>query len=74
MKAVWDAGVAAGIKLPEVVSSYLEGERPDERGVEVRLEGTEYCSKWQDDYRSGFEIDLQKLPDDLTHIRFYNSF
>jgi len=74
MKAVWDACLAAGVKPPEVVSSYFEGESPHARGVEVQLERTKSCSAWQDDYRSGFEIDLQKLPYNLTHIRFYNSF
>jgi hypothetical protein len=74
MKAVWDACEAAGISPPEAVSKYFEWDKPDDRGVEVKLEGTGYCTEWGDDYRSGFEIEMRKLPADVTHIRFYNSY
>jgi hypothetical protein len=71
---VWDACRAAGISPPEAVSEYFEHDEPDELGVEVKLEGTDCCSEWQDDYRSGFEVDVKKLLSHLTHIRFYNSY
>jgi hypothetical protein len=74
MKAVWDSCKAADVEPPEEVSKYFEYDTPDERGVEVKLEGTCCCLDWGDDHRSGFEIDVRKLPADLTHIRLYNSW
>jgi hypothetical protein len=56
------------------VGCRFEWDTPDERGVEVKLKDAECCSEFRDDYRVGSEIDVRKLPADLTHIRFYNSY
>jgi hypothetical protein len=74
MKAAWDTCRQAGIQPPEEVSKYFEWDTPDERGVEVKLKDAECCSEFRDDYRVGSEINVRKLPADLTHIRFYNSY
>jgi hypothetical protein len=73
MEAVRDSCKAAGINPPEEVSKYFEWDTPDDRGVEVKVECTDCCQELGDDHRSGFEVELRKLPDDLTYIRFYNS-
>ncbi len=73
MKAVWDAVDAAKVDIPKMVYDYFEGSPPDVAGVEVELEGNA-AQEWHDEYRSGFEVDLSKLPDGVKTIRFYNSW
>lgn len=70
MKAIYDSCHAAGIGVPSEVELFFENGKPDERGVEVKIE----VAEWGNDYSSGYEVDLKKLPADLTHIRFYNSY
>jgi len=70
MKSAWDACEKAELSIPEGVLKYFDGEKPDPRGVEVKLE----LKGWHDNYREGFEIEVKTLPKDITHIRFYNSY
>lgn len=75
MKTVYDACVAAGISVPDEVSSFFDYRRPDPRGVEVdlaRIDGV--VVEWQNDSSAGLEIDVRKLPPDLHVVRFYNSW
>lgn len=78
MKAVWDACEAAGTTLPDEVGRFFGDERPDDKGVKVGegdLKRTGALRDWTDkDMCSGFEIDITKLPEDVTLIRFVNSF
>lgn len=75
MKAVYDACMAANIEVPGEVSGYFENGTPDPSGVEVReLTAAGALHDWKDDNRDGFEIDVTKLPADVTVIRFYNSW
>jgi hypothetical protein len=77
MKAVYDACMAANIEVPGEVSGYFEDGTPDPNGVEIReseLTAAGALRDWKDDNRDGFEIDVTKLPADVTVIRFYNSW
>lgn len=74
MKKVYDSCKEAGIDPPSSVDVYFNYSGPDERGVVVDVEETEAVKEYSDDGVSGFEVDLSKLPKDLTHIRFYNSW
>ena len=77
MKAVWDACYEAGVLLPNEVSRFFEFGQPDEAGVMVSQEILVYCgalSDWEDEDANGFELDVSKLPEDVTTIRFCNSF
>jgi hypothetical protein len=74
MKKVWDTCAEAGVDIPSEVRDYFEDENPDDAGVVVDLEGTDAVSKYSADGSSGFVIELNKLPKDLTHIRFFNSW
>ena len=73
MKAVYDACKLAGINPPGDVSDYFQG-APDDRGVEVEIEKQPCTKEYSDDMRQGFEVDIKKLPPDVTIIRFYNSY
>ena len=74
MKAVWDSCAAAEIDIPEKVSAFFNGEEPDESGVIVALHLSPATSRWSDDSRDGFEVDIEKLPKHVKRIRFYNSY
>jgi hypothetical protein len=70
MKAIWDSCQAAGIDPPQEVEKFFDYCDPDPNGVEVKIEATE----WRDNAREGYEIDVSKLPKDVTILRFYNSW
>lgn len=81
MLAAYEACVAAGIEPPKSVQEFFNDERPDPSGVIVDL-GSYYNNNgnhasvqiWREDNRDGFEIELDKLPDGIKIVRFYNSW
>lgn len=75
MKSVWDACEIAGVPVPDEVSEFFGAlNSPDPAGVEVEIEGKDCCEEWSDDYRTGYQIDVTKLPKHVHILRFYNSF
>ena len=75
MKAAYEACEAADIAVPDDIEDFFDGEGPsDKPGMEVQIKRTEAVKEWSDDSRSGYEIDVTKLPKDVTVIRVYNSF
>lgn len=78
MKAVWDTCKKAKVDPPKEVSDFFDDCAPDERGVVIDqtvLEEQGSVKEWNDqDMCSGFEVDVTKLPKDVTVIRFVNSF
>ena len=70
MKAIWDSCEEMNINIPDEVSEFFQGEKPDPTGIEVSLPNR----KWNDEYREGFEIDVKAIPKNVTIIRFYNSW
>lgn len=75
MRAVWDACMEAGVEVPPEVDGYFEGMAPDPAGVEIQdFRNSPAVSGWKDGMRQGFEVDVTKLPKDVTVIRFYNSW
>lgn len=72
MRAAWLACEQAGIEIPEDISDYFDGEKPDSAGMEIKIEKA--VTEFEDDYRHGFEVDVSKLPEGLTIIRFFNSY
>ena len=74
MKAVWDACEAAGIEAPSEVDEFFNYDPPNDAGVEVELEEHECCSQYRESGIDGFDIDVSKLPDDVTLVRFFISW
>lgn len=74
MKEVWDACERANIVCPPEVSQFFNHERPDLAGVLVRIEGTAAVTEYSGDMVDGYQIDITKLPPNLTIIRVYNSY
>lgn len=63
----------AGIDIPDEVLDYFDDEPPyDKPGKEVDIDSA--VADFNDEYRSGYSIDLSKLPDNVTILRFYNSW
>jgi hypothetical protein len=72
MKAAWDACEAAGLSIPPEVAAFFGHEAPDESGVEVNIKSA--LTRYSRECADGYEVDLTKLPKDLTRLRFYNSY
>lgn len=78
MKKVYDVCKETGVNLSADVEDFFDGgdNYPDDEGVRVELEDHESgcCKEYSDDGSSGYDIDVKKLPKDVTIIRFYNSW
>jgi hypothetical protein len=77
MKAIWDACMAARVDPPKEVDEFFGGEPPDDSGVEVDERKLIECGairEWKEEMRSGFEVDVSKIPDDVAVIRCHNSY
>lgn len=72
MKAVWDACEKADTSIPKEVVKFFNDSEPDERGIETSIE--EAVKEWGNESSQGFEVEISKLPKNITHIRFYNSW
>ena len=73
MKAVWDACTAAGVDPPNEVEDFFDGIYPgDDPGMSVDIKSA--VAEWSDEGCSGHEVDVTKLPKDVTVIRFFNSW
>ena len=74
MKAAWDACIAADIDPPDAVSEFFDGEDPtDAPGREIEIEG-HGATAWEDEFSSGYEVDIQALPKGVRFVRFYCSW
>lgn len=71
MKAAYDACVAAHVGVPEDVRLFFEYKEPSDLGVEVQIPNA--LRRYSADMKDGYEVDLKKVPKDVTVIRFYNS-
>lgn len=77
MKAVWDACIAARVKIPEDVNKFFGGEDPDEHGVVVsskELTDAIIPLSSQQFQTKGFIVDIRLLPPDVKLIKFENSW
>jgi hypothetical protein len=73
MKAVYEACSKAQVVVPMEVRDFFNGEAPGNKpGMEVLL--GDAAKQWHDDYRQGIEVNLKKLPPDVTILRFYNTW
>ena len=72
MKEIWDSCESVKVPIPEEVLNFFNDIEPDENGVENNLEN--YADEYSGDMRSGYEIDISKLPKNINIIRFFNSY
>lgn len=74
MKEVWDACKNAGVDIPDEVYNFFDGEIPDPASIEVDLEKYGCAKEYSDEYRQGYEINVDKIPKHIKIIRVQNSW
>lgn len=82
MLAIYEACQESQVSLPKEVAEFFDGdngEAPDPKGVVVSLNPSKNgpVQEWRDennDMLEGFEVDITKLPKDVTIVRFVNSY
>jgi hypothetical protein len=71
--AAYRACADAGVAIPAELETFFGGEDPlDQPGYEVNIKAA--VSPYSADSRSGYDIDLSKLPPGLKIVRVYNSY
>ena len=76
MKAIYDACVSADVEIPESVDSFFDGDDPNNSpgGVTADLDKSKCVTAYKSDDAEGFDVDITKLPKDVTILRFTNSW
>lgn len=74
MFEVYEACQAAGISVPDEVNEYFDWDSPNESGRKIELRRGDAVTEYRAEMRDGYEVEIAKLPKDITHIRFYNSY
>lgn len=68
----------ADVSLPKETADYFGYSRPGshmlEEKLQIELRIGEHYQEWSDDSSSGFEVDLTKLPEGVSKLRFYNNW
>lgn len=82
-KKIIDTLETAGLSwedAPDEVLEFFGHSQPDPDGITVEF-GSDYmpqkhecCSEYSDECSTGFIIDISKLPKNITHIKFTNSW
>ncbi len=72
MKKIYDSCQEADIPVPKEVEEFFNYEEPDASGIEVELEAQRAVTDYRTESRTGFEVDISKLPPDVKILRFFN--
>jgi len=70
MKRIYDTCKEYGIDMPDEVRCFFK----DEDGFTTPLEQHGCCTKLNEEYRDGFEVDVAKIPLSIKTIRFFISY
>lgn len=70
---VYDTCIRLDVSLPKETDEYFNGDIPEER-LRIELEEDVHYTIYSEDYSSGFEVDLDQLPEGVTKLRFTNSW
>jgi hypothetical protein len=73
-KAIWDACARANVHPPRETLEFFDENIPDPAGVVVDLKNCGAAKTYFGTECSGYEVDITKLPKDVTVIRFVNSW
>jgi len=72
MKAIWDAYAKTDMEVPDEVWQFFGERDPDESGTIIDIK--DLCQEWGDMDRSGYELDVSKIPKHVKTIRFYTGW
>lgn len=70
----YEACKAAGIDVPDEVNEYFDWDTPNEMGRTIELRRGDSVTEYKAEMRDGYDVEIAKLPKDITHIRFFNSY
>lgn len=75
MKAVYEACTKAGVPVPDRVQEFFDWQPPNPNGILVDLDLSDAVAEYNDgNSREGYDVELSKLPKNITHLRFYLSW
>lgn len=74
MFKAYEACIAADVPVPDDINEYFDYDTPNEMGREIELRRGDSCTEYKAEMRDGYDIEIAKLPKDITHIRFFNSY
>lgn len=69
MRAVYDACEDAGLSVPSKVLEYFDYKEPNERGLEINLTVSDAVREDMVETREVVEIELSKIPANITVLR-----
>jgi len=73
MKDIYDSCKQANVEPPDEVNKFFNWEPPEKEGIKVNID--EICESYSPyDVTEGFKIEISKLPKNITHICFWNSW
>jgi len=73
MKQIYDACVDAGVDIPKDVDEFFNWEPPSDEGIKVDID--KICERYAPhEACDGYKIEISKLPENVTHICFWNSW
>lgn len=71
----YTACIEAGVPPPKELSVYFDYvSEPDPNGMEVCLDQSLAVQEYKKRGKDGFDVDVTKLPEGVTIVRFYNSY
>jgi hypothetical protein len=70
--AAWRACAAAGVDIPTELNEFFNYETPQDAGMQVKIDLAVY--PYSANCKSGFDVDINKLPPGVSVVRFYNSY
>lgn len=74
-KVIWDTCKAQKVEPPKEVSDFFDWTAPGDNGMQVDInEAIIHGAKPEHDMQEVIDIDITKLPADVTVIRFINSY
>ena len=62
------------VETPAEVQEYFEDSDPELSGVTMQLGPADGVTKYSADMRTGFDVEIAKLPDNVTKLRFFVSY
>jgi hypothetical protein len=73
-KNIWEACEAAHVEAPTEVQEFFDYEPPDDNGVVVDINDAVVNYSDANTTSERWEVDITKLPKDVTVVRFVNSY
>lgn len=74
MLDIWNSCTKQDIEPPKEVVDFFDGEPPSIDGILVDLSNHACVDRYSADMRTGFDVDIESIPDHVKHLRFFVSY